>query len=350
MPIDSIDVIEPHRDPRWAALVESHPQSSVFHTPAWLEALRRTYDYKPIAFVAASQRGVPHAGLVFCRVESWLTGRRLVSLPFSDHCEPLADDLAEFNVLLAEAGRAASGLRYLEIRPRSDRLGIPGGLTPSLNCFLHTLDLTPSVDTLYTAMHKDSIQRKIRRADREGVTLDRGRSERHLQDFYTLLLLTRRRHGLPPQPLAWFRNLIDCFGESLTIHVAYADERPIASILTLRHKATLVYKYGCSDERHHPLGAMPRLFWEAIQDAKANQIMELDLGRTERDHQGLIQFKERLGARRRTATYWRQTPGSSRTDPGGPGIFRSPRVGRALSALPDRLYQLTGEYLYRHAG
>ena len=28
-------------------------------------------------------------GFLFCRVESWLTGRRLVSLPFSDHCEPL---------------------------------------------------------------------------------------------------------------------------------------------------------------------------------------------------------------------------------------------------------------------
>jgi hypothetical protein len=29
--------------------------------------------------------------LVFCRVRSWLTGRRSISLPFSDHCEPLVE-------------------------------------------------------------------------------------------------------------------------------------------------------------------------------------------------------------------------------------------------------------------
>ena len=37
--------------------------------------------------------------LVFCRIHSWLTGRRLVSLPFSDHCEPLYDSEEELQFL-----------------------------------------------------------------------------------------------------------------------------------------------------------------------------------------------------------------------------------------------------------
>ena len=30
-------------------------------------------------------------GIVLCEINSWLTGRRMVSVPFSDHCEPLLD-------------------------------------------------------------------------------------------------------------------------------------------------------------------------------------------------------------------------------------------------------------------
>ena len=83
--------IQPLTDPRWAELVKRHPRSSVFHTREWLEALHRTYGYEPVAMTTCSPDALTNA-VVFCRVESRLTGRRLVSLPFSDHCELLVED------------------------------------------------------------------------------------------------------------------------------------------------------------------------------------------------------------------------------------------------------------------
>ena len=80
--------------------------------------------------------------------------------------------------------------------------------------------------------------------------------------------------------------------------MASKDGRPIASILTLSFKKTMVYKYGGSDAAHHPLGGMPFLFWRAIQEAKAQGIEELDLGRSDLDQPGLIAFKDHLGATR----------------------------------------------------
>ena len=91
------------------------------------------------------------------------------------------------------------------------------------------------------------MQRKIKRAEREGLTYEEGQSDSLLAKFYQLLLFTRRRHGLPPQPVAWFRNLITCLGDKVKIRVASKDGCPVASMLTLRHKQVLVYKYGCSD-------------------------------------------------------------------------------------------------------
>jgi hypothetical protein len=84
-----IHEIDPVQDPRWAVFIARHPQATIFHTPTWLEVLRRTYGYEPFALTTASLGEDLNNGLVACRVKSWFTGRRTVSLPLSDHCELL---------------------------------------------------------------------------------------------------------------------------------------------------------------------------------------------------------------------------------------------------------------------
>src|SRR5689334_597272 len=93
--------IDPLVDVRWAAFVEGHARSSVFHSPAWLEALHRTYGYRPVAYTTSPAGTALRDGLVFCRIASCLTGRRLVSLPFSDHCDPLLAGATEAEQVLA---------------------------------------------------------------------------------------------------------------------------------------------------------------------------------------------------------------------------------------------------------
>jgi len=343
---------DPCADSRWNAFVQSHPHSSVFHTREWIEALRRTYRYTPRALTTADEGDALTNALVFCEVKSWLTGCKLVSLPFSDHCEPLFENPADLHLLLAGLhGRMAGTFKYAEIRPRCAAPAPDWGWAPSARHHFHVMDLEPGLDELYSRLHKDGVQRKIRRAEREGVSIHEGRSDILLQQFYALVLRTRRRHRLPPQPLAWFRNLIDCFGPRLTIFLARAGDRPLAAVLTLRHNRTLVYKYGCSDERFHSLGAMPRLFWQAIQTAKSDGFREFDLGRSDEANAGLVRFKDHLGAARTSLQYWQFSPaGAAQTK----GVFNPRWKGRLLQnlipRLPDRLFRLAGELLYRHVG
>src|SRR5205085_8526706 len=132
-----------------------------------------------------------------------------------------------------------------------------------------------------------------------------GSSIRMIDDFYRLLLITRRRHHLLPQPRAWFRNLVACLGNDVQIRVARKNGTPIAAILSLRHRSSVVYKYGCSDDRFHRLGGMPFLFWRLIQESKEAGVLKIDLGRSDMDRDGLIVFKERLGAARKLLAYSR---------------------------------------------
>jgi hypothetical protein len=289
---------------------------------------------------------------VFCEVKSWITGRRLVSLPFSDHCDPLIDSAVDQEELLSYAYDRAvlDGYDYVELRPRTDGECVPltrAKLQATEALCLHRLSLDVPLDTLFHNLHKNCIQRKVQRAEREALVYQNGRSESLILRFYDLLLRTRRRHRLPPQPLHWFRNLVESMGKNLIIRLVSQDHHPVAAMLTLSHKTTVTFKYGCSDERFHHLGGTPFLFWKAIQEAKNQGLRELDLGRSDLSDTGLIQFKNRLGAVRTTLPYWRTASENTAA-----GRFRwGHQIAKSvLSWVPDSVFLASGKFLYRHLG
>jgi hypothetical protein len=348
-----VQVIEdPIADPRWSELLDKHPAASVFHSSGWLSALRETYGYEPFVVSTFSNSTLTN-GIVACRVNGW-GFRRLVSLPFSDHCDPLVDDPKDLTELLNGLSDQArtGGWRSVELRPRiaAQRFGDAAracGLTTGSEYYLHRLDLRPELPQLFSRMHRSNTQRSIRRAEREGLTYETGTSERLLTSFFRLLRLTRRRHGLPPQPFSWFRNLVSCMRAQVAIHVASKDGAPIASMLTLSFKNTMYYKYGGSHAAYHRVGGMPFLFWRVIQDARASGFLELDLGRSDLDQHGLTAFKDHLGATRSTLTYYRYPP---RPREAARSEWIS-RVARGMFAhLPDSALDLAGRLVYRRLG
>lgn len=341
--------IDPLTDHRWAALVEEDPRASVFHTPEWLGALQKTYGYAPFV-VTASGPAEPRlsSGLVLCRVDSWLTGKRVVSLPFSDHCDPLTRVPQDVEKLLNSLGegQAEAGTGYLEVRPTTR---IPclseNPWTEAGRYKLHWLDLRPSLDAVFRRFHKSCIQRKIRKAECANLEYDAGFSPGLLSEFYRLHVSTRRRHGAPPQPAAWFRNLADLFGNRLTIHMARRSGRPVASILTIQHRDTLTYKYGCSDKKVSHLGATPFLFWQAILKAKKGGLTKFDLGRSDISNPGLIRFKIRLGAESEELTYHRMGERLSTRKRSTIGLARI-----LFKRMPEVLLPAVGKLIYKHLG
>ncbi len=343
----SIVELDPLTDPRWPEFVAAHPRSSIFHTQPWLRVLETTYGYRPVVFAVLEGRELV-AAVLFCEIRSPLTGRRLVSLPFSDHCEPLADAVPLAHILRhVESLRHIRGWRYIELRPAT----LPAPSTSfgvSERFALHTIDLRPPLEAIYAGLHHSCIRRKIKKAEREDLTYETGRSDDLLRRFRHLLLLTRRRHKLPPQPASWFSNIARLLGNDVTIHLLSKGDTPISSILTLRHKDVLTYKYGCSDAAFSSLGGTPLLFWNAIQLAKSDGIEHFDLGRSDSEDPGLIAFKEHLGASASELVYLR-TPAPS---PSRSASFPQVKAlaQQTLIRLPDPLFSGVGRILYRHIG
>lgn len=342
--------LDPLIDSRWPQFVAGHPYASIFHTREWLNVLRLTYGYEPVAFTTCQGSDLSNA-VVFCKVQSWLTGRRLVSLPFSDHCQPLADVTSLREILhYLHQQRERQQLRYIELRPvLSDHIhGAHDKFARSERFGFHAIDLRSDLETIYKSFHNNCIRRKIKRAEREELLYESGRSDELLRKFHHLLLLTRRRHQLPPQPGSWFHNILHCLGDLVTIHVVSRNAVPVASILTLTYKHGLVYKYGCSDAQFNAMGGTSLLFWKAIQQAKSAGIEEFDLGRSSYEDPGLIAFKQHLGAVSSELTYYRDPPLRPRPIQHRGRISSLPR--QALAYLPDPLFAGVGQLLYRHMG
>ncbi len=345
----NIYTVDPLFDSRWDELVARHPRASVFHQRAWLQALVRTYGFKTTVLTTSPPDQPLDNGVVVCRISSWMTGTRLVSLPFADHCEPLLNGSTDFGVFTNWFYRECerNDLQYIELRPILATPVAKSGLKSKSSYWIHQLDLEPSLQQLFRGLHKNCFQRKIRRAEREGLSYEVGRSQQLVDEFYRLLLMTRKRHHMIPQPRLWFRNLVECMGAKVDIRLARKNGAPVAAILTLGHSSCPVFKYGCSDAKLHNLGGMPFLFWRLIEECKASGAEKIDFGRSDLDQETLVIFKDRLGTRKELLTYYRYTHETGRREL---APWKSRLLRKFFCSLPDMLMPLAGRILYKHAG
>jgi len=257
-------------------------------------------------------------------------------------------DVGEFDLVLGhpEIKNAKRNYKYIEIRALSPCLSPDSGLHESVSYCFHTLDLRDNLSKILAGFHEDCIRRKIRRAEREKLSCETGTSEYLVRQFYRLLVRTRKRHHLLPQPLAWIKNLVQCIGDKVQIRIAKKGDVPIAGLLSLRHRETVIYKYGCSDERFHNLGGVPFLFWNLIQDSKHGGAQKLDFGRSDWSQQSLILFKDRFGTSRRPLSYFRRSSASQSSKP----FPITPMIQRWIAHFPDAVLSAAGRITYRHVG
>jgi len=340
-----IQIINPITYPGWDDIILSFPDYSFFHSSAWAEVLHKSYGYTPVYFTLFEGKKIV-AVLPTMEVKSLLTGTRGVSLPFTDYCEPLTNGTIPFTQIFSyavEYGRK-QGWETLELRGGRS----PLGEAPSSEIYLtHLLDLSEGEEMVFARL-KDSTRRNVRKAMAEGVKVMVDRSPEGLDAFCRLNSLTRKRHGLPPQPAGFFGNLYDkIISQNLGFVVTGSlGGKPIASAMFLLFGEKAVYKYGASDLKYQNVRANNLVMWEAIRSCCRSALRNLSLGRSEPENLGLIRFKSGWGALERKINYYRYdlkrqafVSGYSRVT----GLQK-----KIFEKIPLPILNRVGAMLYRH--
>ena len=286
--------------------------------------------------------------LAMMDVRSALTGRRGVSLPFTDYCEPIASDPAQFQEMLNESiafGKKQSW-KYLEFRGGEHFFQKE---EPSAWFYGHTLDLTADHQKILKGL-RDSTRRNIKKAEQEDITVSFSGSSAAMEEFYRLNTLTRRDHGLPPQPHLFFKHLQEhVLANNLGfIVLAHFNNRAIAGNVYFHFGDQVIYKYGASDKQYHHLRANNLIMWEAIKWACDKGYKSFCFGRTDPDNDGLRQFKTGWGAREYLIKYYRYDLKKDAFIKERQSI--SPIYNKIFGKLPIPVLNTLGAVLYRHMG
>jgi hypothetical protein len=338
------EAVDPSGRKDWDEVLCRTPGSSFFHTSAWAEVLREAYRYEPLYFTIRKQEAL-EALLPVMEVDSPLTGKRGVSLPFTDYCEPIASDAPQFRELFAAAVALGKKRRwrYLELRGGEaffDRT------EPSEWHYVHGLDLGKAG----TDSFSDTTRRNIKKAEKQNLDVSVSTSPDALQAFCRLNALTRRLHGLPPQPRRFFQCVQDRIFSQSKGFIVLASLRgaAIAANVYFTFGDRILYKYGASDRGFQHLRASNLVMWEAIRWGRDHGYRDLCLGRTEPGNEGLRQFKMGWGAQERVIRYYRY-------DLQMEAFIQTPQTVRPLhrkmfGRLPIPVLNALGSILYRHMG
>lgn len=287
-----IEIVSPNEISSWDDLILSFGDKdySIFHSLEWSKVLQESYNYKPIYLINKLSNETT-AILPFMSIKKFLAGKRLVSLPFSDYCEPLINKKDDFesliNFLISFCEN--ENIESFEIRGGREYFK---NVQSAYSYYEHILELGREEKDILKNFN-ETTRRNIKKAVKEGILTSVDFSLNSLKEFYKLNCITRKKHGLPPQPFSFFmqifHNLIK--DKKAFIISAKYKNKIIASAVYLHFGEKAYYKYGASDERFQNFRPNNLVMWEAIKHYNQRNFKSFHFGRTESENEGLRRFK-----------------------------------------------------------
>ncbi|HEX3052503.1 MAG TPA: GNAT family N-acetyltransferase [Aggregatilineaceae bacterium] len=339
--------VAPRTDPLWQRLT-TESDSSVFHSPAWMQVLADTYGWEPQAFLLLDDAGNPQAGIPFCRIAD-IRGERIASLPFSDFCDPLVTSFEQWKALI-------DGLleeqRPLAVRPLHNEIPLQDERFTLVNkARWHGMDLHPDIDAHWSRI-ESSARRAISKAERNGISVRFGQAIEDVRAFFDMHLGIRKyKYHMLAQPYSFFENIWRQFMAKDEGFVALAEHegQVVGGIFFLKWHNTLVYKFNASRADSLEFRPTDLLIWESIKYGKSLGLQQLDFGLSDWDQDGLIRFKRKFADCEKTISFLRYTPNGFPTPQQKQAGELLPKLTNLFTdtSVPDKVTEDAGNLLYR---
>jgi Acetyltransferase (GNAT) domain len=351
----------------WEELVAANPSTPPSQTPVWLDAvcahgpwkdasrLYETRDGRALVLPMARRRARPLTlTSEYSMPSTWGTGGLLAAGPVSaDDVAAVVGDLVRGPALrttvrpgfeqapLWAAAASAAGARAL----------------PTLD---HVLDLDGDFDRLFAGF-SSAARRAVRKAEKEGVTVEPCHGEPAVREFYRLYegwidhrarargipLPVARRMGHANEPLQRLLTLSRTLGDAFTVWLARLDGRAIAAMITLvQGEVAQSWRIASDREVADRVRAMDLLHRHAIEYAALRGCRYYNMGESG-GVESLMRFKARFGATPREFAGYRfeRLPVSAVTEPArglrhraeatALGLAGRLRAGRSKAGTPE---------------
>lgn len=353
--MSEVRIVDPAKTVGWDTFVENHPYGWISHLSGWKEILEESFNHMKGYYLVLFQDQAIRAALPLFEVKSWLTGKRLVSIPFATLGDPLVLSTDEMNKLLEAALDLSErvGSSYIEIRTLAASSWLNDERYGMLQKYCHHyLPLDQDIDQMKKAFDRTCVRQRISRAEKSNLRLREAEREPDIKAFYRLYVGNRKRLGLPPQPYIFIKKLWETFSPDNRVSVLLAEQDNIttAGIMVFKFRERVSIEFSAHDETKRNVSPIHFLFWEAIKMYREKGFKILDFGRTSYSNKGLVAFKRRWGAREiDLPIYYLPRNIASRMD-GNELSMRYRLVMKMCKNAPFTVLPLIGRMLYRHLG
>jgi FemAB-related protein (PEP-CTERM system-associated) len=290
------------------------------------------------------------------RIKSIITGNRLVSLPFSYNCGPIATSDEALIRLIAEAKRLVSELNcdYLELKmqkPLSEAVVQDTQVLINEYYFTSVLKLANDSKENWKKLDARRTRWAINKAIRSGVTIRTETNKDDIKIFHDLKVRTRKKHGSPTPSLRFFKEIMHEFEPKglVKLWVAEYDEKVISALMFYSFKDMVIPAYIASDDSYNSYMPNNLMYWRTIEWGCANGYRCFDFGRTEPNNGGLLKFKSKWGTDNYKIPYYYY--------PEKPNLMATSRGSLKVNVItgfwkrmPVPLLKLLGPSLLRHVG
>jgi hypothetical protein len=345
-------VIDPVADRLWDKFVLDHPYGWITHLSGWKTVLEKSFPHmRGHYFAIADYKGNIESALPLYEVNSWLLGKKLVSIPFATLSDPLVSNTIEAEILTdhVKGFSEEKGIERLEIRTLHAAPYMKvAGMHSASSFATHFLELE-NPDILKKRFHYKSIRYEINKAEKNHLKLSKAGSEADLKSFYRLYTKTRKRLCLPPQPYRFFKSLWDQFHPgNLDIYFAECDMKQIAALLVFKFKNRVSAEALGWDIDYEKASPNHFMFWNAIKAAYEEGYKIFDFGRTAKSNTGLMNFKSRWGTSSSDIVHF-NFPSNGENIP-RENTKAYDLVKLIFRVAPEALTPILGNFCYRHMG
>lgn len=340
---------DPGEARRLEALVAAHPEGTPFHRPAWLRAVARGTGNRALALVL-ERRGEPVGYLPLLEVHSPLFGRVMVSSGFGVGGGVLAARPSDALALISAA-------EELALRRSCPAIELRGGPLPEgrdgwkarhdSHCgFAAALAADDEAQLA-------AIPRKQRAEVRKGLAIELevsvGTSAADRVAHYAVYADSVRNLGTPVFPRRLFGHVLDAFGQDADILTVSHRGRPVASVLSLYHRGTVMPYWGGGTRDARRLRANDRMYYELMLHARRRGCAQFDFGRS-KTYSGAYDFKRNWGFEPEPLGYASWTaPGAEARDADPTSAKHSTSIA-LWKHLPLSVANLIGPWIARGLG
>jgi hypothetical protein len=341
-----LKIINPTTYPDWDNLILSSKDYSFFHTSSWAKVLAESYNYNPLYFTIIENNRLLCL-IPLMEINSMLTGRRGVSLPFSDYCQSICDNKESFCEIIKNQICYGKESYWKYIEWRGDQTYFKES-PPASFYSLHIIDLAKNENKILSSF-RDSTKRNINKAYRKGINIRIGSSLGAIKAYYRLHCITRKYHGLPSQPWSFFIKIHEhvLIKKKGIVVLGFYKNKPVAGAVCFHFGTRAIFKYGACNRKYQKFRPNNLVMWKAIQWYKKNGFEKFSLGKTALTNSGLLQYKEGWRGKKRIVNYYRYDllKNDFVRNNNNPHIITS-----LFRKLPLPLLNIVGFLFYRHMG